>query len=141
MSLKKDKILVQPGRGKTFKMPLSKDMSSTLIHMERQAAKDFATHQRSLRDFGTMETQIDINKFYSDMDKAKEAKDLPKARDIFKSFQKKLRSRRALPKARKEKRIKQKELKTAVSQIKRGGTVSRKRGNKIMQGYKAGGKV
>ena len=24
---------------------------------------------------------------------------------------------------------------------KRGGTVSRKRGNKIMQGYKAGGKV
>ena len=56
------------------------------------------------------------------MDKAKEAKDLPKARDIFKSFQKKLESRRALPKARKEKRIKQKELKKAVSQIKRGGT-------------------
>ena len=28
-----------------------------------------------------------------------------------------------------------------ISKSKRGGTVSRKRGSKIMQGYKAGGKV
>ena len=141
MSLKRDKILVQPGRSQMIKMPLSRNMSRTLVQMERQAAKDFSAHQRSLRDFGTMETQIDINKFYSDMDKAKEANDLPKAREIFKSFQKKLESRRALPKARKAKRIKQKELKTAVSQIKRGGTISRKSGGKVMYGYKAGGKV
>ena len=48
---------------------------------------------------------------------------------------------RSVKEAKEKRKEELEELETAISQIKRGGKVSRKSGSKIMIGYKAGGKV
>ena len=96
-------------------------------------------HQRkhnikNIKDWATMESQLGVNRLYDRFDKAADAGNLEKAEQIHQTLQNKLQAHRETPRAARAAR----ELKV---EKRKGGTVSRKSGGKIMQGYKAGGKV
>ena len=123
---------------------LSRSDPSRKMDKRLKALRKKVKHQRehnldNIKDWATMESQLGVNRLYDRFDKAADAGNLEKAEQIHQTLQNKLQAHRETPRTFSG-------LKTAraareLKVRKRGGTVSRKAGGKIMQGYKAGGKV
>tara|TARA_R100000093_G_scaffold7006_1_gene5233 strand:+ start:213 stop:617 length:405 start_codon:yes stop_codon:yes gene_type:complete len=117
---------------------LTRSDPSRKMDKRLKALRKKVKHQRehnldNIKDWATMESQLGVNRLYDQFDKAADAGNLEKAEQIHQTLQNKIQAHRETPKAARAAR----ELKVR----KRGGTVSRRGGGKIMVGYKAGGKV
>ena len=121
---------------------LTRSDPSRKMDKRLKALRKKVKHQRShniknINDWATMESQLGVNRLYDRFDKAADAGNLEKAEEIHQILQNKLQAHRETPRAARAARA-ARELKVKK---RKGGTVSRRGGGKIMQGYKAGGKV
>ena len=123
-----------PASGFLSRSDPSRKMDTKLRVLRKKVEHQRKHNIKNIKDWATMESQLGVNRLYDRFDKAADAGNLEKAEQIHQTLQNKLQAHRETPRAARAAR----ELKV---EKRKGGTVSRKSGGKIMQGYKAGGKV
>ena len=134
MSMKRrSETIHPPASGYLSRSDPSRKMDTKLRVLRKKVEHQRKHNIKNIKDWATMESQLGVNRLYDRFDKAADAGNLEKAEEIHQILQNKLQAHRETPKAARAAR----ELKVK----KRGGTVSRRGGGKIMVGYKAGGKV